>query len=217
MAATAIGVLGVAINEILKTQGITSDEQSMILDPFGYHIENFVKAIPKISDWYHGKRTPREETQEEADRREFIKYHRTLGDIAKKQRFEDATWLSNEYKRLEAEEKERIRLRTPAQSVALNKTYQSAVNRAIANPLQTSVKAPVIRRTTEQQVSDKELQQKIQNLKAQLQPAVAPRASRRPLPPSVPLKGKGLLNRVMADFNMDKKEAKKYIKKHGSN
>lgn len=202
-------LVGVGVNEILKSQGITSKEQSVALDPFGYMIEDLVKKGIAAN--------PRGETQEEADRREFIKYHRDLGDIAKKQRFEDATWLSNEYKRLEAEEKERIRLRTPAQSVALNKTYQSAVNRAIANPLQTSVKAPVIRRTTEQQVSDKELQQKIKNLKAQLQPAVAPIASRRPLPPSVPLKGKGLLNRVMADFNMDKKEAKKYIKKHGSN
>jgi len=210
--AQAIGLALMGINEVLKSQGITSEAQSAILDPTGllldklgnYNIEANRKEPKELSE-----ETWQKIFEANAKKEEALQYDRDYRGLQKQKKFQQQAV------------QDALKNRTEAQSKKLNKAYQGAINRAIANPLaQTVPKTKVITRTTEQKVADKELQQKIQNLKAQLQPAAATAKSKRPLPPSISIQGKGaskLLLRVMTEFNMGKEEAQKYIKRHGSN
>jgi len=208
----AIPVLGVALNEVLKSQGYNSDIQNQILDPMGFLINKVI-----ISPFERAA-----QAKAEAD---IIK---AQGEIQKTwQKAGTDQLIANRDFRLEVEKEvkrldaEAARIRVPAESRKLNQTYQLAVNNALKNPIaqQPTITKPLTR-TTEQQVADREIQQKLKTLRAQLQPATSGTTKRttRALPPSVSLKGKGkLLIRVMDEFNMDKKEARKYLKKYGSN
>lgn len=210
--AQAIGVVLMGINEVLKSQGITSKEQSAALDPFGTLIESLGSYNLDAN-----RKEPKELSEET--------WNKIFEESARR---EQGLQEERDYKGLQTQKKfqqqavqDALKNRTEAQSQKLSKVYQGAIDRAIATPLaQTARKSKVITRTTEQKVADKELQQKIKTLKAQLQPAATTSKARRPLPPSISIQGKGaskLLLRVMTEFKMDKEEAQKYIKRHGSN
>jgi hypothetical protein len=206
--AQAIGLALMGINEVLKSQGITSDAQSYALDPFGTILDKTMTAgLP---------REQRELTEEEW----AMINQRGLEREQREQADRDYRGIQSQKKLQQRAVQEALKNRGPAQSKKLNVAYQGAINRAIANPLaQTTTRPQRITRTTDQQVADRELQQKIQNLRSQLQPATTAKPTRA-LPPSVSIKGKGaskLLVRVMTEFNMGKEEAQKYIKRHGSN
>jgi hypothetical protein len=224
MAFFAVTAIMQGINEILKSQGINSDAQNWILDPVGTAFGTAINLLTKERKPLEFELTPEEE--EEWARRSAL--------ILEKRRLEDEYKLMQNRKLVRQHTVTKgLQNRTAAQSQKLNTTYQTAINQAIAKPLaQTTTQPQRIKRTTEQQVADRELQQRVQNLKAQLQPAVSTATpsrplppsvstatSRRPLPPSVPLTGTGssqLLFRVMTEFNMSKRQAQKYIKRHGS-
>jgi len=225
MAFTAVTLAMEATNEILKSQGIESDLQNALLDPIGTAIGYLFSHPTNVNQRYR----PPPPTEEEIEAWEREKERRAFNDELEAELRLVNNRRANEQHRL----LKGLNNRTAAQSQKLNKTYQTAVNKAIANPLaQKTIQPQRIKRTTEQQVADRELQQRVQNLKAQLQPAgttarptralppsVSTATPSRPLPPSVPLSGTGpsqLLLRVMTEFNMSKREAQKYIKRHGS-
>jgi len=210
--AQALPLILMGINETLKSQGITSEEQSAGLDPYGFILENMVinplvnNAIAKQED---------EDYKKMGEANKAIET-RGINQWVERGAKAEADRVAEKKKR-----EEQALIRTPAQSRHFNKAYQTSITQAIANPIsQKPIQPKIITRTTGQQVAEKELQQKIKTLKAQLQPAVVTPILKRPLPPSIPLKGKGvtkLLARVMNEFNMSKDEATKYIQKHGSN
>lgn len=202
-------LLLMGINEVLKSQGITSDAQTAVLDPTGLLIDKVV-----INPYLR-----QQEAQQEADA------YREYGNYSRDQRRAISDSMI-EHQRAEAEESARIKeverkkkaYRVPAASKKLNESFQSAINNAkqVSQVVpQTNIQVPT--RTTEQKIASNELQQKLKTLRAELQPAVGA-LPKRALPPSVPLRGGNqLLNRVMTEFEMSQKEAKKYIKKYGSN
>lgn len=60
---TAIGLAGVALNEILKSQGITSKGQTAVLDPFGFIVEGIIELAtaqkkPTAEDYVREQFTP---------------------------------------------------------------------------------------------------------------------------------------------------------------
>lgn len=202
------------INEVLKSQGIESQWQSTLLDPWGVLADKFISgavnqfAAQQELDNFAAIGREYKDFRDEA----MYRYIYRKKDPALVAQYE-------EEQRQKEIAKEAARVRVPAQSRKLNQAYQLAINTATKTPIaQIPTPTKVVTRTTEQQVADRELQQKIKTLKAQLQPAVTTNTrTSRALPPSVTLQGKGkLLSRVMNEFNMDKKEARRYLKKHGS-
>ena len=209
--AQALPLILMGINETLKSQGIESEEQTTLLDPWGKLLD---MGINSYANTVLAK-------QQEEEYRKMGEANRRMEEKGRQQWMVKAAEREAQRKSDQEAKQEAKRLRTPAQSRKLNVVYQTAIDKALTAPaLPKPIQTKVITRTTEQQVADKELQQKLKTLRAQLQPAVSTATSKRPLPPSVSLKGNGatqLLFRVMNEFNMNKTEAKKYIKKHGSN
>jgi hypothetical protein len=282
-ASTVIGLAGVAINEILKSRGITSKTQTFFLDPLGFIIEGIIElaTAPKgitSEEYVRSILTPEKldelyylNLQKKLDKEEaaYVKaakaaYLARKGEMASSKRQEATSNIKVEVPKLVQQEyiapqaqsetklptqvdyssrllsqqarsremaddaiatsqkiaAERLQIESQRKLLNQKRSVISSETSAIKNLVNTQQSQidtfQKQKEEADQAVIQNEIQQRLKNLTATSQQPLV--NTTKVLPPSVTVRGRGnkVLIKVMNDFGMTKAEAKRYIKKYGT-